>query len=440
MTPEKSLWSLIVTLGIVIFCTAYSFLSDFSGWICHRTLDLSENSLLARIVIPVAVFVLLCVTGVTVVGLRRIQAKSIGFTSYAPMWFSKDLVKRIQEGRNFLNILTKQPKSTIIIATVSGEWDITKPFSEKELRQLRKDKHIHLRVLLAHPKSEGLRIRCQKEPDQDPNLMAERIVKNTKMLLEIGEDYWDVRWYLGSPTFHILANDIQMFFSPFVDGLSGHSMPRYEIRDDNRLYKALHVWFDGEWARALPAKNELEWVERDIYKIHAVFLDRDGTLIKDLCYHGDNGSAKIKVLPGVIEGLRRLAQANFRLIVVSNQHPVGLKLYTREELAQLTQRIKNLFRDKGVLIDAFYYCTHTEAQHCTCRKPQAGLLIQAQKDFDLYMGGCHLIGNSIDDSEIKKNLPDLNIHIVRPDKGFDEIVDEILRVEKQPQSSHNAEN
>ena len=60
--------------------------------------------------------------------------------------------------------------------------------------------------------------------------------------------------------------------------------------------------------------------------------------------------------PGVVSGLKKLRESGYRIIVVSNQQAVGLKLVDANTLDVLTKRIKDAFSSEGVYFDAFYYC------------------------------------------------------------------------------------
>jgi len=240
-----------------------------------------------------------------------------------------------------------------------------------------------------------------------------------------------VRWSLRPITFHLLGGQHEAIISPFADHVPGHDSPTLTATSSSPWYEAATRWFEEEWELGLESRAETKWVERGITRRRAVFLDRDDTLIKDAAYFGIPEKEKIEVLPGRIEGLRRLEQAGYRLIIVSNQPAPGLGISSETELARLTQRIKNVFRADGILFDAIYYCTHNEKDECTCRKPNTRLFQQAQKRFSLSMSQCHFIGDSEADRGVGENLPELTVHIVSDRHSFSEIVDEILGVHSE---------
>jgi len=340
-------------------------------------------------------------------------------------WFPTGRESRIRTARQRIEGLSWP----IFSATISGQWDFVLPFTGREWRLLASQvphEAQQLRVLLAHPHSEPLRRRCEHEYGQDLATMQNRIVNSTHNLLAIPIAKIEVRWALRPINFHLLGGQNEAIFAPFADDLPGHDSPTLMVTSSSPWYEAITRWFEYEWELGLDSKAEMPWVERGIARRRAVFLDRDDTLIKDIAYFGIPEKEQIEVLPGRIEGLRRLDKAGYRLIMVSNQPAPGLGISSETELARLTQRVKNVFRAEGVLFDAIYYCTHNEKDGCTCRKPGTVLFRRAEKRFNLIMRECHFIGDSDADRGVGANLPELKTHILSSHYGFSDIVDEIL--------------
>lgn len=136
----------------------------------------------------------------------------------------------------------------------------------------------------------------------------------------------------------------------------------------------------------------------------AVFLDKDGTLIDDVPYNVDPD--RITLAKGAGEGLARLGALGFRLIVVSNQSGVALGRFEENALEDVWDRIKQLLREFGVMLDGFYYCPHHPdgivSQHaidCECRKPAPGLILRAARDHHVDLGRSWFIGDILNDVE-----------------------------------------
>src|SRR4051812_8537634 len=111
----------------------------------------------------------------------------------------------------------------------------------------------------------------------------------------------------------------------------------------------------------------------------AVFLDKDGTLIEDVPYNVD--PARIRLSAGCADGLRSLAGAGYRLLVISNQSGVARGYFAEEALQGVQRRLRELLGELGVALAGFYYCPHHPegkvppyARRCSCRKPEPGLL------------------------------------------------------------------
>lgn len=123
----------------------------------------------------------------------------------------------------------------------------------------------------------------------------------------------------------------------------------------------------------------------------AIFLDRDGTLIHDPGYLRD--PSLVRLLPGVPEGLGRLASSGYALVLVSNQSGVGRGLITAEELEAVHRRMGALLEAEGLPLSGAWYCTHPPEQRCACRKPAPGLLLAAAAALALPLGRSWMIGD-----------------------------------------------
>lgn len=87
-----------------------------------------------------------------------------------------------------------------------------------------------------------------------------------------------------------------------------------------------------------------------------VFLDRDGTLNEEVNYL--HRPEDMHLLAGVPEALRRLKEAGFKLVVVTNQAGVARGYYTEEDVKVLHRYMNELLAPEGAEIDSFYYCPH----------------------------------------------------------------------------------
>lgn len=136
----------------------------------------------------------------------------------------------------------------------------------------------------------------------------------------------------------------------------------------------------------------------------AVFLDKDGTLVEDVPYNVD--PARIKLMPGAIEGLAQWHRAGYRLVVISNQSGVARGIFPEEALAGVRLRMETLLAESRIALAGFYYCPHLPegsvaayAIECECRKPAPGLLLRAAYDLDIDLGRSWFVGDILNDVE-----------------------------------------
>lgn len=134
-----------------------------------------------------------------------------------------------------------------------------------------------------------------------------------------------------------------------------------------------------------------------------MFLDRDGVLIEDTGYPSDPDA--ISLLPTVGAGLRRLREAGWRLVVVSNQSGVARGKFDLARLEQIHARLVALLRAEGVELDALYFCPHHPGGippfnvPCDHRKPESGMLRSAAEELGLWLDQCWMIGDKESDVE-----------------------------------------
>ena len=137
-------------------------------------------------------------------------------------------------------------------------------------------------------------------------------------------------------------------------------------------------------------------------KKRAVFLDRDGTLNKDVGYPGSY--AAISIYPYSFEAVRKLNAAGFFCVVVTNQSGVGRGLIEEKELHRIHEQMQEAFLSQNSRLDAIYYCPHYEAsviaeyrKNCPCRKPNPGMGIKAAAEYGLDLQNSYMIGDKTED-------------------------------------------
>lgn len=132
----------------------------------------------------------------------------------------------------------------------------------------------------------------------------------------------------------------------------------------------------------------------------AVFLDRDGTINTrppQACYV--ESVEDFHWLDGAQEAIRKLNDAGYLVLLISNQPGIARERLTWETLYAIEKKMNDDLKEYGARIDKAYYCPHNWDEGCQCRKPKPGMLYQAQRDYNLNIPlDCVLIGD--DDRDI----------------------------------------
>lgn len=130
----------------------------------------------------------------------------------------------------------------------------------------------------------------------------------------------------------------------------------------------------------------------------AVFLDRDGVLNRAIMRKGrpypPTSLAELKVLPGVVEACTSLHEAGFLLIAVTNQPDVAQGTQPCEVVEAINQELH-----KRLPLDDIRVCYHDDVDHCSCRKPEPGLLLEAARDWEIDLSASFMVGDRWKDIE-----------------------------------------
>ncbi|MBI4356155.1 MAG: HAD family hydrolase [Candidatus Omnitrophica bacterium] len=124
----------------------------------------------------------------------------------------------------------------------------------------------------------------------------------------------------------------------------------------------------------------------------AVFLDRDGVINRAIMREGrpypPASLEEFELLPGVGEAIAALRAAGYRVIVVTNQPDVAAGLRTREAVEAIHRHLRGT-----LAIDDLRVCYHVDADECACRKPKAGLLLEAARQWSLDLRQSVMVGD-----------------------------------------------
>ena len=174
-----------------------------------------------------------------------------------------------------------------------------------------------------------------------------------------------------------------------------------ETLEETRLVRS---W--GGQSMAIPFVNGfsttrlVERIRQPLRK--AVFLDRDGVINLDRAYV--HRWEDFEFVPGIVDAMRRLKQAGYLLVVVTNQSGIARGYYSEAQYQQLTAQMREALASAGAAVDAVYHCPHHPegalapyATDCDCRKPAPGMILQAARELGIDLPGSFLIGDKPSD-------------------------------------------
>lgn len=133
----------------------------------------------------------------------------------------------------------------------------------------------------------------------------------------------------------------------------------------------------------------------------ALFLDRDGVVMRDKDYLGD--PAGVEVLAGAVQAMKLARAAGYLLIGVSNQSGLGRGYFSPADLDAVMAKLAADLARGGASFDGFYFCPHRPAADCECRKPRTGLLVEAARQFTWVPARSWVIGDKPSDVELGQN-------------------------------------
>lgn len=196
-----------------------------------------------------------------------------------------------------------------------------------------------------------------------------------------------------------------------------------DVLKANICSNKIYAYDTPEYIKDMGTPERYYEVEKDIQigKVHArnlenkqkaIFLDRDGTLNK---YAGFiTKTEQFEMLYGASDAITMINKSNYLAIVVTNQPVIARGDCTFEELELIHNKMETELGKAGAYVDGIYICPHHKDKgydgerpeykfDCDCRKPKAGLLLQAAKNFNIDLAQSYMIGDSDIDVEAGKN-------------------------------------
>jgi D-glycero-D-manno-heptose 1,7-bisphosphate phosphatase len=160
---------------------------------------------------------------------------------------------------------------------------------------------------------------------------------------------------------------------------------------------------------------------------NVVYLDRDGTINHDSPDY-IKSRFEFKFIPGSIEAIRLLTLGGFTSIVITNQSALARKFISPDELDHIHALMKNAIISGGGKITDIFFCPHMPDDGCECRKPAPGLLLQAQRKYNIDLSKSIMVGDSAKDIECARNAGCGKAVLVK--SGKDDDAEHILKTNR----------
>jgi D-glycero-D-manno-heptose 1,7-bisphosphate phosphatase len=134
-----------------------------------------------------------------------------------------------------------------------------------------------------------------------------------------------------------------------------------------------------------------------------IILDRDGVIN----YDSDQfikSPDEWKPLPGSLEAIARLSQADYHVVVATNQSGIGRGLFDMPTLNTIHDKMLKAAAHAGGRIDAIFFCPHTADAGCNCRKPRSGMIEEIAERYNTDLKDVPAVGDSLRDLEAAARL------------------------------------
>lgn len=135
------------------------------------------------------------------------------------------------------------------------------------------------------------------------------------------------------------------------------------------------------------------------------FLDRDGTLIFEPqdTFQIDS-IEKLKILDGVIKGLKELGKLGYTLIMITNQDSLGTSSFPQASFEAPQNKILTIFKENDIMFKKIFVCPHLPSKNCNCRKPKTGLIKKFLRDNVIDKNSSFVCGDRKTDELLAKNI------------------------------------
>jgi rfaE bifunctional protein nucleotidyltransferase chain/domain len=198
------------------------------------------------------------------------------------------------------------------------------------------------------------------------------------------------------PDFYIKAGDYlenQLTSSEVVEKFGGKVslIPLSQSVSTSEIIDRIRAGFSGNTEKYIEFENTVYYKRKPSKTAPAVFFDRDGTINEELDYLDDPKS--FRLLPHVRDGMKKIQDLGYRIVILTNQPGIGMGYYTKQDFYRVNKTMLSQLSGAGILVDKIYFCPHSMAENCECRKPGLALVERARTDLNLDLSRSIIIGD-----------------------------------------------
>jgi histidinol-phosphate phosphatase family protein len=134
--------------------------------------------------------------------------------------------------------------------------------------------------------------------------------------------------------------------------------------------------------------------------MRAISLDHDGLINRSTARLSKISITRVvefEMPPGAAEAIAEPSQHDYAIFIVTNQRGIARGLLTYSDLDKIHIKLINIVEQTGGHIRQIYVCPHDCKDHCNCRKPNPGLLLRAQQEYQVNLRVSWMVGDSASD-------------------------------------------
>ena len=156
-----------------------------------------------------------------------------------------------------------------------------------------------------------------------------------------------------------------------------------------------------------------------------VFLDRDGVINRLELGKYVLTWPEFEFLEGAIEAIAELSGSGYKIIIITNQSPIGRGMLTEEALAVIHNNMLFEIEQGGGIVEEVFHCPHAPEDKCKCRKPETGLFDKVCEKYEVDYPNSWFVGDFESDREVANRM-NLKFILAKGSGGLKKAAEQII--------------